>query len=149
MQPTLREIVRYRYLATLVVRVVGLIFLVIGVMFIILWIIEGVKDNDILMFGYYGLRIVIGVSLTTVGAMFVFLGRWLVRWLTPIPEPSCPRCGYALHALESPRCPECGLGLGDRSAPVGEGGEFPAHPPLAMGRSPDDSGPRGSGSTVQ
>lgn len=35
----------------------------------------------------------------------------LVFWLTPLPRPQCPQCGYNIKKLSEPRCPECGMDL--------------------------------------
>jgi len=50
-------------------------------------------------------------SLWLPAAALVVLEPRLVRWLAPIPDAACPRCGYALEALKGDTCPECGFTL--------------------------------------
>ncbi len=60
-----------------------------------------------------GLVSAIDSSLTwlSVALAVAFLSTRLSRWIVPLPEPGCPRCGYSLNNLRSPICPECGLDL--------------------------------------
>lgn len=43
-------------------------------------------------------------------ALLLLVSR-LVRWIVPVPSPTCPVCGYALLYTPQPRCPECGIAL--------------------------------------
>lgn len=47
----------------------------------------------------------------SVAAALAWFSTRLSRWIVPLPEPGCPRCGYSLSNLRSPICPECGLDL--------------------------------------
>lgn len=64
----------------------------------------------------------IGAPLTYFSVAFAlgWFSTRLSRWIVPLPEPGCPRCGYSLKDLRSPICPECGLDL--RPAPSDRSG---------------------------
>ncbi len=40
----------------------------------------------------------------------IFLSKWIVARLLPLPQATCPKCGYAITQNQNP-CPECGLQL--------------------------------------
>lgn len=45
------------------------------------------------------------------GLLLIWLGPRIVRWLTPLPKPRCPECGYWIKRGGAAQCPECGSPL--------------------------------------
>ncbi len=58
----------------------------------------------------------IPIWLTGVAMVLGLLSRFGMRFIVPVPDSACPRCGYDLANPTSNTCPECGIRITDQPA---------------------------------
>jgi hypothetical protein len=114
MVPSVADIIRYRYVTRLVLRLVGLILLLFSLVSLIAWLVEGIIGEffiDYYFIEYYftSARSCSGVLMFVVGIGLILLAKPLAKAFNPLPRNECPQCGYHLRDLTRPVCPECGL----------------------------------------
>ena len=125
MFPDLEYVLRKRYLLNVVVRCGALVLFVLGAIPFVQFV------GQIVLITLYtqltgrvyrggggwdwGDMLVVGLpemlKFAVPGLLLIWLGPRIVRWLTPIPKPRCPECGYWIRKGASPKCPECGAPL--------------------------------------
>jgi hypothetical protein len=113
MIPRPSEVIRVRFWAAAITRVLGLGFLLLALILYASWWIEGISDGDLLNFSYYSGRIIIGTMMLGMGLAGLLMANPLARLVVRLPprDPQCPSCGYTIVRSSSERCPECGLDL--------------------------------------
>ncbi|MFT5423422.1 MAG: hypothetical protein ACI89L_001199 [Phycisphaerales bacterium] len=112
MVPNASEIIRRRLTVRTCIRVFAAAFACFGLLPIISWVQEGLRDGDLWDMSYYLDRIVFSVFFPFVSVMALLFQRLLVRFFVPIRRHvMCPACGYRIEGLVEPRCSECGLVL--------------------------------------
>ena len=110
MNPTIRDIVRWRYLVSGILRIVGLILIFLAVPFCFSWIRRFIAGDPLDLY-YSSDRILLGFWFLGTGVLVIALAGSLARLIYPLPRPHCPRCRYDLARSEGTVCPECGLEL--------------------------------------
>ncbi len=76
------------------------------------WLLEGIRDGDLLNMSYYFFQVFLGVVLLIAGSTITLRAGSFSRFLLPLIKTSrCPNCRYSLDDLADPLCPECGLSL--------------------------------------
>ncbi len=113
MIPTAAEIIRKRESAAFVIAILGIGSYFIGLIPLMIWLIEGIRDGDLLNLSYYLGQIVFAFVFFTNAAVFTIWRRRIAAWLIRPRPLECPACSYLLERLTTPRCPECGLVLTD------------------------------------
>ena len=58
----------------------------------------------------------IPIWLSGMAILLDLLSRVGMRFIVPVPDPECPRCGYDLANPTSNTCPECGIRIADQPA---------------------------------
>jgi hypothetical protein len=84
-----------------VVRLIGAVMVAWGAYLMTRWMLYGLLWNlpDV----WSGVQE--GLPRIAIGGVLCVGGRWLARWMVPVPETGCPACGYeTLPGV----CPECG-----------------------------------------
>lgn len=113
MIPNAADIVRWRAIVAVVLRVAAVFCFPFGFIPIGLWLIEGVADGDLLDLYYYAVNIVSGFILIVFPVGLFLTAGLIARLVVPLRiAPACPGCGYSAVALTGSNCPECGLALG-------------------------------------
>lgn len=111
----IHPIVRRRNTATIVIRCIALVLILIGAFSVLYSVGRGLQTggNWRSMRAIYDWPAWLGLALATLvpGIGLVILDRRLARWLVPTPRHACPRCEYDLNRSEASRCPECGYNL--------------------------------------
>jgi len=96
------------------IRLAGLLCYLVAVFPLLMWLVEGIRDDDLWNVAYYS-PIWIWSGTFTAGGLAAFrFNRALAGRLVPLPESDvgeCPACGFSARGLSVPRCPECGLDL--------------------------------------
>ena len=114
MIPSAAEIVVARWRLVAWLRIIGGVFIFIGLPAMVSWLGEGLRDGDLWSYYYYAERIIIGLGGLILGPIILALAPLLVRLLLPVPASTeCPRCRYPMAGASGGRCPECGLEVGD------------------------------------
>ena len=101
-----------RLIASLAIRIVGIVFAVLGVTGIIGlsgWTIQAVGAG-VMASGEVALLFVGPLLHAAAGVGLVLFAGWLTRKLVPtrMPAARCPSCGYTITTLDAGRCTECG-----------------------------------------
>jgi len=109
MVPSVADIIRYRYMTRLSLRLIGLTLMLFSLVPLLSWFVEGIIDWDLFYYGYYFMRICSGTLMLVVGFGLILLAKPLAKAFNPFPRNECPQCGYQLHNLTRRVCPECGL----------------------------------------
>jgi hypothetical protein len=112
MIPSPAEVVRFRALAAAALRLGGVVGLTFSFRAGLTWLVEGLRDKDLLNWYVSGDRLSTIIFYGMLGlGLVVGAPRW-ARWLLPMPDSlTCPACGYAIPGRRAPVCPECGLAL--------------------------------------
>ncbi|MCH8271165.1 MAG: hypothetical protein IH985_08165 [Planctomycetes bacterium] len=113
MIPSAAEIIRKRESAAFILAIFGIVCYLIGLIPLVLWLGEGLRDADLFDLSYYLEQILFAFVFLINAAIFTFLRRPLAAWLIRPRPLECPACSYRLERLTIPRCPECGLVLTD------------------------------------
>ncbi|NRA58846.1 MAG: zinc ribbon domain-containing protein [Phycisphaerales bacterium] len=106
------DVVLLRLIASLAIRIVGIVFAVLGVTGIIGlsgWTIQAVGAG-VMASGEVALLFVGPLLHAAAGVGLVLFAGWLTRKLVPtrMPAARCPSCGYTITTLDAGRCTECG-----------------------------------------
>ncbi|MEO1277326.1 MAG: hypothetical protein AAFV77_00010 [Planctomycetota bacterium] len=106
------DVVLLRLIASLAIRIVGIVLAVLGVTSIIGlsgWALQP-GGFGMLRFGQFALLFVGPVLYAASGVGLVLFAGWLTRKLVPtrMPTARCPSCGYTITTLDAGRCTECG-----------------------------------------
>jgi len=110
---------RYKTLARLGVRLLGVYFIGMGLGHIVqsfVWVLSTVFGPGMggisgpALWRYFSM---FGppVGYLAVGCYLFFDGTWVVDRIIPSNRPYCPECSYELTGLVGGRCPECGTPL--------------------------------------
>lgn len=133
MVPSLHAVLKLRYAARILLRVLAVVLIVLAVA-------RGLEQALSLLNQQVGLlsqglgldssSITLAVVLSIVleassGLLLLWFEKPLIRWLLPLPRAVCPACDYRVPALDRGTCPECGLRFG----PDGSGAPAPAKRP--------------------
>lgn len=139
MIPTLASVVTARYICRVLLRVLAVVFALIGGWLSLrtgLELITGfaMLIPDSLMLGLF---VLLGPILSfAAAAALLFFERPIIRWLLPLPRVVCPECNFRVASLTRGQCPECGLRFGPDD-PGGTGlPTGPGTPALRAGSSP-------------
>lgn len=121
---------KYKTLTRLLIKLMGIYFLLSGVcggiaaithLMFSLDSYDRFGDTYYLAFSFSSLA---GSGAATfVGIILLVASNWLVSKLIPSNRPYCPNCGYELTGAVRQHCPECGVdieGLGLTQQPVSE-----------------------------
>ncbi|GJM18935.1 MAG: hypothetical protein DHS20C14_11480 [Phycisphaeraceae bacterium] len=112
MIPDAAEVVRRRWTAMTILRLLSIVALLSSLLPAGSWISEGLRDDDLFDVSYYWPRMLGAVGGLVLGAIMLLLAAPLARWAVPFKrELRCPRCDYRLEGLVDPLCSECGLVL--------------------------------------
>jgi hypothetical protein len=106
-----KSIQRQRHIATVALRALSIILLVIGSIYLIYALAISLLQGNLEMVTAIwdkGNDFSWGLGLAIPGAAILFWNRAIVRWLIPVPRQECPQCGYVTNLLTTARCPECG-----------------------------------------
>ena len=123
MYPDLEYVLKKRYSLMIAYRLMVLFLIVLGMIPLARLLIEG-----FIVLPFYTNRGFIPRSATTwpdlivnhlpttggyliAALLLAVMQQRLIFWLTPLPRPQCPQCGYNIKKLSEPRCPECGMEL--------------------------------------
>ncbi|MGD1916176.1 MAG: hypothetical protein ACFCBV_08310 [Phycisphaerales bacterium] len=106
------DVVLLRLIASLAIRIVGIVFVVQGVVSIIGlsgWTLQP-GGFGMLRSGQIALLFVGPVLYAASGVGLVLFAGWITRKLVPhrMPAARCPGCGYTITTLDAGRCTECG-----------------------------------------
>jgi len=106
-----------RVIATIVVRLIGLVVLAFGVgsaagalanyLPVFLPAIANISTPRAQLFG---ITLILASTLVTplIGLYLLFGGKWMITRITRGLDPrSCPSCGYDVASLNADQCPEC------------------------------------------
>ena len=112
MVPTHAEVVRQRHFLAAILRALGIVMIVLSTLPFGSWLLEGIRDGDLLDMSYYFVQVFLGVVLLILGSTIFLQANSFSRILLPLIRTSrCPNCRYSLRDLADPVCPECGLSL--------------------------------------
>lgn len=128
MIPPIEEIVARRHRARSLLRWARIALFMAAAQRLLSWVIEGIIDLDLFDIFYYIGRITWGIVFAGTALLIGFTEARLARWLVPLPDPGCPRCGYALRRPVGDRCPECGLAISAALGAEHDPGAAPAAP---------------------
>jgi hypothetical protein len=100
---------KYKTLFRLLVKGIGLFFVVFGVAFLPNSILSTILtwtpgQSNPWVWG----TLFAGAVPVALGLYLSFGGRWIVNLAIPSNRPYCPECAYDLTGVPVERCPECG-----------------------------------------
>lgn len=107
---------RYKTLTRLLIKLMGLYFIVQGVVYLINvvsgMIIRLLGNGGLDDFSNFELAYLISMlSMAGAGLFLLLASNWITDKLIPSNRPYCPNCGYELTGNTRPNCPECGVNL--------------------------------------